>query len=134
VLAAKKPKLVYLNKKNKNKNKSKTKPLMSYFQLQHNNQDMLGYGAAMGGTLLTACNFVCMRKLRTVHFSVLIFAFSVMSAAVSAAIVPVVAEFTLPKTMEEWAYSLLVGIFGLIGQSLLALALRYMFVCLFVSI
>jgi drug/metabolite transporter (DMT)-like permease len=105
---------------------------MSYFQLQHNNQDMLGYGAAMGGTLLTACNFVCMRKLRTVHFSVLIFAFSVMSAAVSAAIVPVVAEFTLPKTMEEWAYSLLVGIFGLIGQSLLALALRYMFVCLFV--
>jgi len=37
----------------------------------------------MGGTLLTAANFVCMRKLRGIHFSVLIFAFSVMSAGVN---------------------------------------------------
>ena len=26
------------------------------------NQDMVGYGAALAGTLLTASNFVCMRR------------------------------------------------------------------------
>ena len=49
-----------------------------------------------------ASNFVCMRKLREVHFSVLIFAFSVMSAIVSATIVPLVAEYRLPRTPEGW--------------------------------
>ena len=94
------------------------------FQLQRQNQDMIGYGAALAGTLLTASNFVCMRKLRNVHFSVLIFAFSVMSGIMSAAVVPVFSEYKLPKTNEEWAYAVLVGIFGLLGQSLLAVALK----------
>lgn len=92
--------------------------------LQRQNQDMIGYGAALAGTLLTASNFVCMRKLRNVHFSVLIFAFSVMSGIMSAAVVPVFSEYKLPKTNEEWAYAVLVGIFGLLGQSLLAVALK----------
>ena len=78
----------------------------------------------MGGTLLTASNFVCMRKLREVHFSVLIFAFSVTSAVVSAVIVAVVDEFELPLTLEEWVYAIMVGVFGLLGQCLLAIALR----------
>lgn len=34
------------------------------FQIQSHQLDVIGYGAAMGGTLLTASNFVCMRKLR----------------------------------------------------------------------
>ncbi len=55
---------------------------------------MIGVGAALGGTLLTASNFVCMRKLRSVHFSVLIFAFSVMSGIVSASLVPLVSTQT----------------------------------------
>ena len=100
-----------------------------------------------------------MRKLREVHFSVLIFAFSVMSAIVSASIVPLVAEYRLPNTAEGWVsaywllvlvcmlnhilimdggffnniyimlvlfqvYALLVGVFGLLGQCLLAVALK----------
>lgn len=79
----------------------------------------------MLGTLLTASNFVCMRRLREVHFSVLIFAFSLMSAAMSAVMVSAVASFKLPKTPEEWIWSVMVGVFGLCGQSLLAVALRY---------
>ena len=96
------------------------------FQIQAHPVDMIGYGAAMGGTLLTAANFVCMRKLRGIHFSVLIFAFSVMSAALSATIVAVTpgAKFLLPATLEEWVYAVLVGVFGILGQSLLAVALR----------
>lgn len=66
-----------------------------------------------------------MRKLREVHFSVLIFAFSVMSALMSAAVVGCVAEFKLPRDTEEWVYAVMVGVFGLFGQSLLAVALRY---------
>lgn len=99
-------------------------PTLISFQLQRQNQDMIGYGAALAGTLLTASNFVCMRKLRNVHFSVLIFAFSVMSGIMSAAVVPVFSEYKLPKTNEEWAYAVLVGVFGLLGQSLLAVALK----------
>ena len=86
---------------------------------------MVGYGAAFAGTLLTASNFVCMRRLRMVHFSVLIFAFSVMSAIMSAAMIPIFSEYKLPKTMEEWIYALFVGLFGLLGQSLLAIALKF---------
>ena len=86
---------------------------------------MIGYGAAFAGTLLTASNFVCMRRLRNVHFSVLIFAFSVMSAIMSAAMIPIFSEYKLPQTTEEWTYALFVGIFGLLGQSLLAVALKY---------
>ena len=93
------------------------------FQVQ-NDYDILGYSAALGGTLLTASNFVCMRKLREVHFSVLIFAFSVMSAVMSAAIVGSLATFRIPDSAEEWTYSVLVGVFGLFGQALLAMALR----------
>ncbi len=78
----------------------------------------------MAGTLLTASNFVCMRKLRTVHFSVLIFAFSVMSAVLSAVAVAATSHFRLPVTTEEWIYSVSVGVFGFLGQSLLAVALR----------
>ena len=90
-------------------------------QLQ-NGYDVIGYCAALGGTLLTASNFVCMRRLREVHFSVLIFAFSVMSAIVSACVVAGTSEFRLPKTGEDWAYAVMVGVFGLLGQSLLAVA------------
>ena len=89
---------------------------------------MVGYGAALAGTLLTASNFVCMRRLRHVHFSVLIFAFSVMSGLMSAILVPLISTYKLPRTSEEWAYAFLVGIFGLLGQSLLALALKFVFV------
>ena len=88
------------------------------------NHDMIGYGAAFAGTLLTASNFVCMRRLRNVHFSVLIFAFSIMSAIMSAAMIPIFSEYKLPKTSEEWAYAIFVGIFGILGQSLLAIALK----------
>uniref|UniRef100_A0A0K2T8K4 EamA domain-containing protein n=2 Tax=Lepeophtheirus salmonis TaxID=72036 RepID=A0A0K2T8K4_LEPSM len=94
-------------------------------QDQGHEYDMVGYGAALGGTILTASNFVCMRKLRDVHFSVLIFAFSVMSCVMSSCIVPLVGSFVLPETIEEWVYAVLVGVFGLLGQSLLALALKY---------
>ncbi len=62
-------------------------------QEQNGGYDMVGYSAALGGTLLTASNFVCMRRLRAVHFSVLIFAFSVSSAILSAAVVAAMAEF-----------------------------------------
>ena len=33
-------------------------------------------------------------------------------------------RFLLPGSLEEWVYAVLVGIFGILGQSLLALALK----------
>ena len=71
-------------------------------QQEQDRYDLVGYSAALGGTLLTASNFVCMRRLRAVHFSVLIFAFSVSSAALSAAAVQWAAEFRCLGP-EGWA-------------------------------
>lgn len=65
-----------------------------------------------------------MRKLREVHFSVLIFAFSIMSGILSSVIVALTAEFNVPQTSEEWTFAILVGVFGVLGQSLLAIALK----------
>ena len=48
-----------------------------------------------------------------------------MSAIMSAAMIPIFSEYKLPKTMEEWIYALFVGLFGLLGQSLLAIALKF---------
>ena len=43
----------------------------------------------------------------------------------SAAMIPIFSEYKLPNTMEEWIYALFVGLFGLLGQSLLAIALKF---------
>ena len=52
--------------------------------------------------------------------------------ALSAVIVALTpgAKFLLPNSMEEWVYSVLVGVFGILGQSLLAVALRLFNACI----
>ncbi len=113
-------------KRGKNHHQVLYKAIFFPHQVQ-NHYDMLGYSAALAGTLLTASNFVCMRRLRGVHFSVLIFAFSVSSAAISALAVALTSEFRLPGSAQEWVWAVLVGVFGLCGQCLLAVALRLVF-------
>ena len=82
--------------------------------LQH--YDVVGYVAAVCGTLLTAVNFVMVRTLKNVHFSVLIFSFSALSLLVSIIMTPLVDKFTTPPCWQEWAYCILVGLSGYFGQ------------------
>ena len=82
--------------------------------MQH--YDVAGYVAAVCGTLLTAANFVMVRKLKDVHFSVLIFSFSVMSLLASLILTPLVSTFTFPPCWQEWTYCILVGLSGYFGQ------------------
>ena len=82
--------------------------------LQH--YHVAGYIAAICGTFLTATNFVMVRKLKDVHFSVLIFSFSAMSLLISLIVTPLVGTFTLPTSWQEWTYCILVGLCGYFGQ------------------
>jgi len=86
--------------------------------------DWVGYGFTFLGTLLTASIFIFVRKLRKVHYSVIIFAFSITSMVVSS-ITSFVDEFKIPNIPNAWIYVSLVGVFGMLGQCLLATALRY---------
>ena len=71
----------------------------------------------------TASIFIFVRKLRKVHYSVIIFAFSITSMVVSS-ITSFVDEFKIPNIPNAWIYVSLVGVFGMLGQCLLATALR----------
>jgi len=86
--------------------------------------DWLGYGFTFLGTLFTASIFIFLRKLRNVHYLVIIFAFSVTTVVVSG-IITFADDFKLPYTPMAWLYIPLVGIFGMLGQCLQAIALRY---------
>ena len=71
----------------------------------------------------TASIFIFVRKLRKVHYSVIIFAFSITSMVVSS-ITSFADEFKIPNIPNAWIYVSLVGVFGMLGQCLLATALR----------
>ena len=89
--------------------------------------DIYGLVAAIMGSLMVASCLICMRRLRLhdVHFSALIFVITVVSAIVNAFMVPLFSNYKLPTTNEEWVCTFLVGVFRFLGQSLLAMALRY---------
>ncbi|CAG7828486.1 unnamed protein product [Allacma fusca] len=88
--------------------------------------NLLGYAAALCGTLFTAINIVVMRKCKDVHFSVVVFQFSVWSLIISAAILFAIGELTVPsESIHDWILIFLVGIFGLSGQCLVAVALTH---------
>ena len=88
--------------------------------------NILGYCAALCGTLFTAMNIVVMRKCKDVHFSVVVFQFSFWSLVISSVILFACGELSVPsETVRDWILIFLVGIFGLSGQILVAVALTH---------
>jgi drug/metabolite transporter (DMT)-like permease len=88
--------------------------------------NILGYVAALCGTVFTAINIVVMRKCKDVHFSVVVFQFSFWSLVISSLILAFFGEFEIPSnTVHEWILVFLVAIFGVTGQILVAIALSH---------
>jgi drug/metabolite transporter (DMT)-like permease len=88
--------------------------------------NILGYIAALFGTLFTALNIVIMRKCKDCHFSVVVFQFSFWSLIISSAILFIGGTPRIPEnSTEEWLLILMVAVFGLSGQILVAIALTY---------
>jgi drug/metabolite transporter (DMT)-like permease len=88
--------------------------------------NILGYAAALCGTLFTAINIVVMRKCKDVHFSVVVFQFSFWSLVISSLILGFFGEIEMPEnSVNEWVLVLLVAVFGVSGQILVAIALSH---------
>jgi len=93
---------------------------------EHESYNILGYVAALSGTLFTAFNIVVMRKCKDVHYSVVVFQFSFWSLVISSIILGFTGEIDMPaNTLQEWGLVFLVAIFGVSGQILVAIALSH---------
>lgn len=103
-----------------------TKPPFIFSGQAHEEYNMLGYGAALCGTVFTAINIVVMRKCKEVHWSVVVFQFSFWSLMISGTILLSFGELAIPtESIEDWGLIFLVGLFGLSGQVLVAIALTH---------
>jgi len=105
-----------------------TKPpfLFSTVAGEEEKYDILGYACALCGTLFTAINIVVMRKCKDVHYSVVVFQFSFWSLVISSIILALSGEWEIPdNTTQEWVLCVLVAIFGVSGQILVAIALGH---------
>lgn len=90
------------------------------------NYNVLGYVAALFGTVFTAMNIVVMRKCKDVHFSVVVFQFSFWSLVISSCILFAGGTPSIPdQTPTQWMLIVLVAVFGLSGQILVAIALTH---------
>lgn len=91
--------------------------------------NVIGYCCALFGTLFTAMNIVVMRKCKDVHFSVVVFQFSFWSLIISTIILMVNSRGGAPDVPDqsrfEWLLVVLVAVFGLSGQILVAIALAH---------
>ncbi|ODM99921.1 Solute carrier family 35 member G1 [Orchesella cincta] len=88
--------------------------------------NILGYVAALFGTIFTAINIVVMRKCKDVHFSVVVFQFSFWSLVISTCILLAGGTPAVPhQTATQWVLIVLVAVFGLSGQILVAIALAH---------
>lgn len=88
--------------------------------------NVLGYVAALCGTVFTAINIVVMRKCKDVHYSVVVFQFSFYSLLISSGILFLFGEWEFPNNSnQEWLLCILVAVFGVSGQILVAIALGH---------
>lgn len=89
--------------------------------------DVFGYLSALGATLFMALNIVVMRKCKDVHFSVVVLHLSLWSLVVSVTVLVSrqhqLLAIATPRGLHEWGLAVLVSVFGLSGQVLVAKAL-----------
>lgn len=100
-----------------------SKPPFLFHIAENQSYNILGYVAAILGTIFMASNIVVMRKCKDIHFSVVVLHLSIWSLVVAAALVIWKQHFGLPRSPIEWGLVVLVGVFGLSGQVLVAKAL-----------
>jgi len=106
-----------------------TKPPFLFSHLESDvreSYNIIGYICALFGTLFTALNIVIMRKCKDCHFSVVILQFSFWSLVISTTILFFGGKPAVPEnSVEQWILIVLVAVFGLSGQILVAIALTY---------
>nr|CAD7415424.1 unnamed protein product [Timema cristinae] len=94
----------------------------------HQHYDVVGYACAVTATLFTAFNMVVMRKCKDIHFSVVVLQLSSWSLLVASVLLGILGHhhgeiFVPPRGLLQWGLAVVVSVFGLSGQVLVARAL-----------
>nr|CAD7260189.1 unnamed protein product [Timema shepardi] len=94
----------------------------------HQHYDVVGYACAVTATLFTAFNMVVMRKCKDIHFSVVVLQLSSWSLLVASVLLGILGHhhgeiIVPPRGLLQWGLAVIVSVFGLSGQVLVARAL-----------
>lgn len=88
-------------------------------------ENLLGAASALGGTVCSANVYILLRKLKVLHYAVIMLVFSVVGMAMSyAANLAAPHSPCLPCALSDRAYLVLLGLFSFLGQLLLTKALQ----------
>ncbi|XP_023221416.1 solute carrier family 35 member G1-like [Centruroides vittatus] len=100
-------------------------PLLIVNEISNYNVDHLwGVMAALLSTFFGASVYIVIRKVKGVHFAVIMFNFGWVAIIETTILTAVIGKFTLPKCgWEQWLIVAL-GIFSFLGQTCLTLALK----------
>lgn len=86
--------------------------------------DITGIVSAVGCVLLLSLTFIALRKMKDVHFSVIMVYLGFIGAVENAGITATISHFSWPRCGLDVAWVLMVAIFGFVGNSCLTLAIQ----------
>lgn len=99
-------------------------PVIDTVLAKNSSTYLYGVGAALGSTVFGASVYVVIRKMTSVHHSIIMFNFGWVAILETLVLTFITGGFTAPACgLEQWLVILL-GIFSFCGQMLLTLALK----------
>ncbi|GFY70336.1 solute carrier family 35 member G1 [Trichonephila inaurata madagascariensis] len=83
-----------------------------------------GLGCAFGCVIILSVTIVSLRKMKDVHFSVVLVYFGVIGAIENGSLVYLLAEYSLPECGWDATLMMLVGVLGFFGHCFLVMAIQ----------
>ncbi|GFR00652.1 solute carrier family 35 member G1 [Trichonephila clavata] len=84
----------------------------------------VGLGCAFGCVIILSITIVSLRKMRDVHFSVVLVYFGVIGAIENGSLVYLLAEYSLPECGWDATLMMMVGVLGFFGHCFLVMAIQ----------
>lgn len=91
----------------------------------YSTENLLGAVSALCGTVCSANVYILIRKLKSLHYAVIMMTFAMVGIVMSHSASLAFGALCLPCSFKERLYLLLLGIFSFCGQVLLTKALQY---------
>lgn len=88
-------------------------------------ENLIGAMSALSGTICSANVYILIRKLKSLHYAVIMTTFATIGIVMSHTGSLVFGNLCLPCSFKERLYLLLLGVFSFCGQVLLTKALQY---------
>lgn len=93
-------------------------------QVVYTLENIYGMVAAVASLLFSTCRFIVIRKVKSVHHSVIMFNFGWVAVVETVILTAIVGDFKYHNCGLQSLYIILLGIFSYAGQTLLTMALQ----------